>query len=112
MARIPHSCDSDPGTIISDYFNAILQADLLAFVQTVATHVASSRYLDHFTYVCIGVGLASEGFYLMYNQIGFDRAKVRLVVLGYSPFVWKYWQESMMTAFQTLFPTVHLSTLW
>src|SRR5947209_11388582 len=69
MARIPHFCDSAPGSIIPDYFDATFQADLQAFVQAIATHVASSPYRDHLAYVRIGVGLAGEGFYLTYNQI-------------------------------------------
>ena len=117
MTRIPHFCDSDPGTIIPDYFNATFQADLLSFVQALATHVDSSGYRDHLAYVRIGVGLAGEGFYLTYNQSGFDRAKARLVAWGYSPLAWKNWQEAMLTAFQkafsystVIYPIVKLDT--
>ena len=103
MARIPHFCDRGTGGIIPDYFDATFQADLQAFVQAIATHVASSPYPDHLTYVCIGVGLSGEGFYLKYDQNGFDSAKAHLVAWGYSPLAWKNWQETMLTSFHKAF---------
>ena len=117
IARIPHFCDSDPDSIIPDYFNATFQADLQTFVQAIATHVSSSPYRNHLAYVRVGVGLAGEGFFLTYDQNGFDSAKARLVAWGYSPIAWKNWQEAMLTTFQkaflystVIYPIVKLDT--
>ena len=104
IARIPHFCDRDLGTIIPDYFDQQFQSDLQAFVQAIANHVAQSRYKDQLSYVRVGVGLAGEGFYLTYEQPHFDIYKSQLVSWGYSPTAWKNWQEQMMSYYKSVFP--------
>ena len=104
IARIPHFCDRDLGTIIPDYFDPTFQSDVQAFVKAIADHVAQSRYKDQLSYARVGVGLAGEGFFLTYQQAHFDTYKTKLVSWGYSPTAWKIWQEQMMSYYKSVFP--------
>jgi hypothetical protein len=103
IARIPTFCDSDQGIVIPDYFNATFQADLKAYVQAIATHVAAGPYKNNLLYVRAGVGMGGEGFPYFQKGDYLTVDEPQLERYGYTPTAWAAWQKEMMSAYQQAF---------
>src|SRR5579875_2384526 len=107
LSRIPHFCDNATGGLIPDYFDGTFKADFEAYVAAVARHFATSPYRKNLLYVRIGVGLGSEGFYLRPCRRGRpcdrEHGMAQLNAWGFSPGVWKQWQEEIMAFYQAQF---------
>ena len=100
VPKIPHLC-SATGSIVPDYFNATFQSDLLAYINAVSQHIASSPYKQDLIYARIGVGMGGEG----YPCISCGPADTaQLNAWGYSVSHWLNWQEQMLTAFKAAIP--------
>ena len=98
IARIPHFC-STTGHIMPDYFDPTFTADLKAYVQAIADHIANSPYKNNLLYVRAGVGIGGESF--PYAHPGTTTPdKTQLEQYGYTPTKWAAWQRDMMTSYK------------
>lgn len=102
VARIPTICDSSAEILIPDYFNPTFQADLKAYVQAIANHIAQSPYKKNLLYVRAAVGVGGEGF--PYFRVGnFRVVQSQLESYGYSPAAFAAWQKELMSVYKQAF---------
>ncbi len=103
IARIKSFCDSDQGILMPDYFDPIFKADLKAYVQAIATHIAQSPYKNNLLYVRAAVGMGGEGF-PYFRKGDYQTVDVpQLQSFGYTPTVWAAWQKELLTFYKQAF---------
>lgn len=102
IARIPHFCDIDQGTIIPDYFDSTFQANLKAYVRAIADHFSQSPFKGNLLYVRIGLGQGGEGFPLKSGG-DYQTDRNQLIAWGYSPQNWAAWQKGMLSFYKNAF---------
>ena len=103
IARIKTFCDSDEGILMPDYFDPVFKADVKAYIQAIAAHIAQSPYKNNLLYVRGAVGMGGEGF-PYFRKGDYQTADVpQLQSLGYTPTVWAAWQKEMMTIYEQAF---------
>jgi hypothetical protein len=103
ITRIKTFCDSDLGILIPDYFGPRFKADLKAYVQAIANHIAHSPYKKNLLYVRAAVGMGGEGFPYFRKGDYLTVDKPLLARLGYTPTAWAAWQREMMSAYRQEF---------
>lgn len=102
-SRIKTVCDNGTGILIPDYFDPTFEADLKAYVQAIANHIAQSPYKNNLVYVRTAVGVGGEGFPFFRQSSGVRTVMSQLQSYGYSLSAWAAWQKAMMTAFKQAF---------
>jgi hypothetical protein len=102
-ARIKTFCDSDLGILIPDYFDPTFIADLKAYAQAIANHIAVSPYKNNLLYVRAAVGMGGEGFPYFRQGDYLTEDEPKLESFGYTPTTWAVWQREMMSAYQQAF---------
>jgi len=103
ISRVPYFC-STTGQIIPDYFDATFKADLKAYAQAIAQHMAASPYRDKLLYIRLGIGMGGEGFPVP-NPTNANIADAgQLQNYGYTPTAWAAWQRDLMTYYKSVFP--------
>lgn len=102
IPRTKTICDSDMGILFPDYFDATFKADLKAYVEAIARHIAQSPYKNNLLYVRAAVGAGGEGF-PFFRRGDFQTILSQMEGFGYSPAAWATWQKEMMTAYKQAF---------
>ena len=103
IVRIPHFC-STTGQIIPDYFDPTFKADLKAYAQAIAQHIAASPYGNKLLYIRLGVGMGGEGFPIPKPTNPNIADEAQLQNYGYTPTAWAAWQRELMTYYKSVFP--------
>ena len=104
MARVPHFC-STTGQVIPDYFDPTFSADLKAYAQAIARHIAASPYRSNLLYIRLGIGMGGEGFPVPNPTNANTADKAQLQNYGYTPTAWAAWQKELMTYYKSVFPS-------
>jgi hypothetical protein len=104
IARIPHFC-STTGQVIPDYFDPTFTADLKAYAQAIAQHIATSPYANKLQYIRLGIGMGGEGFPIPNPTNPKAADEEQLQNFGYTPTVWAAWQKELMTYYKSVFPS-------
>jgi hypothetical protein len=104
IARVPHFC-STTGQVIPNYFDPTFTADLKAYAQAIAQHIAASPYRNNLLYIRLGIGMGGEGFPIPNPTNANTADKAQLQNYGYTPTAWAAWQKELMTYYKSVFPS-------
>jgi hypothetical protein len=98
-------CDKGFDSLVPDWFSSTFQSDFKTFVTALGAHVSAQPYYSSISYVRVGVGLGSEGWYLYPNQNGYSADKSWMETnWHYTPQAWENFQETMLAAYHAAFP--------